>query len=124
MITAPTKIDFIEPAIEHPKSDSETIFDIAEKLEKRYNVLNIFVVLHKKDLEGIIASEMAMAIKHDKSNEEMDGAINDRITPLWRAYILNEEHGIKTRASEQRGSASFVDTGSYFTALSIGVKHE
>jgi hypothetical protein len=124
MITAPKKIDFIEPGIQHPNSENETIFDVAEKLEQRYSLLQIFIALHKKDLEQIIISEMALAIKHDKSNDEMDGSINDRITPIWRAYILNEEHGIITMASEQRGSASFVDTGSYFTGLSIGVSHE
>jgi hypothetical protein len=124
MITIPTKLEFLEPSVAHPNGNGETIYDVAESLESRYELLHTFIALHKKDIERIIVSEIALAIKHNKENEQMDGSINGRIQPLWRAYILNEEHGIRTKAAELRESASFVDTGSYFTALNIGVSHE
>ena len=119
MITAPKRIDFKEPEMEHPNGG--TVVEVANKLEERYRVLNIFVTLNKRELESIIASEMALAIKHDYDNERMDAAINGRIQTIWRTYLINEEHGIRTRAAEKRGGSSFVDTGTYMGGLTIGV---
>lgn len=122
MITAPKRIDFKEPELMHPNAeDGETILDIANKLEQRYSILEKFVAIKQSELEGIIASEMALAIKHDYGNDRMDAAINGRIQTIWRAYLINEEHGMRTQAAEQRGGSSFVDTGAYMGGMTIGV---
>lgn len=119
MITAPTRLDFKEPEMMHP--NGKTVFEVAEKLEEKYEVLGKFVAIYKKELERIIATEMALAIKHGIDNETMDAAINGRIQTVWRAYLINEEHGVKTKAAEARGGSSFVDTGTYMGGLTIGV---
>lgn len=119
MITAPKRLDFKEPEMMHPNGG--TVLEIAERLEQRYAVLNKFAAIHKSDLERIIASEMALAIKHGYENERMDAAINGRIQTIWRTYLINEEHGIRTRAAEKRGGSSFVDTGTYMGGLTVGV---
>lgn len=103
----------------HPNGG--TVIDIANRLEQKYEVLRKFVALKKSVLEGILASEMALAIKHGYGNEQMDAAINGRIQTVWRAYLINEEHGIRTKAAEDRGGSSFVDTGTYMGGLTIGV---
>ena len=103
----------------HPNGG--TVIDIANRLEQRYEVLNKFVAIKKSELERIIASEMALAIKHGYGNEQMDASINGRIQTIWRAYLINEEHGIRTKAAEARGGSSFVDTGTYMGGLTIGV---
>lgn len=103
----------------HPNGG--TVVEIANKLEQRYDILGKFVAIKKSELEGIIASEMALAIKYDYDNERMDAAINGRIQTIWRAYLINEEHGIRTQAAEKRGGSSFVDTGTYMGGLTIGV---
>ena len=122
MITAPKRIDFKEPEMMHPKAeDGETILDVANRLEQRYNLLAKFVAIKQGDLELIIADEMAQAIKHDYGNDRMDAAINGRIQTIWRAYLINEEHGMRTQAAEKRGGSSFVDTGAYMGGLTIGV---
>ena len=105
--------------MEHPNGG--TVIDIANRLEQKYEVLAKFVALKKSELEKIIASEMALAIKHGAGNEQMDAAINGRIQTVWRAYLINEEHGIRTKAAESRGGSSFVDTGTYMGGLTIGV---
>ena len=87
MITRVKSIDFTEPDFLHsPGSDGEdsglTIFEVAERLEQKYNVIHIFIALEKKNIERILADEIALAIKYDKSNEEMDGNISGRIQIL------------------------------------------
>lgn len=119
MITAPKRLDFKEPELMHPNDG--TVLEVAERLEEKYSVLRKFVAIKKRELEKILASEMALAIKHGKSNDEMDASINGRIQTIWRAYLINEEHGIRTRAAEKRGGSSFVDTGTYMGGMTIGV---
>lgn len=144
MITAPKRIDFLEPTIAHappppPKSGirryskdllkrrlqanrtQPTIAEVAERLEEKYDLLTTFVIMHKKEIEGIIITEMVYAIKHNDTNEQMDARINGRISTLWRIYIQNEEHQIKTKAAEKENRQSFIKTGEYYTALTIGV---
>ena len=54
----------------------------------------------------------------------MDGDISLQIANIWRGYILNEEHGIKTKASESRGDPSFVDTSDYYLSMTPVIIHE
>lgn len=122
MITAPKRIDFKEPELMHPKAeDGETILDVANRLEHRYNLLAKFVAIRKRDLEAIIADEMAQAIKHDYGNDRMDAAIDGRIKEVWRNFLMNEEHGIRTRAADVNNRQSFIASGAYMGGLTIGV---
>lgn len=105
--------------MEHPNGG--TVIDIANRLEQKYDLLRTFVVLHKSDLEKIIASEMALAIKHGYDNIVMDSAIDGRIKEVWRSFLMNEEHGIRTKAAEEKNRQSFIDSGTYMNALTIGV---
>lgn len=124
MITAPIRLDFTSPERMHASGDDITTVAMARKLEEEYSVIRGFVLLHKQEIQRIFAKEMAIAIKRDKSNDEMDGAISLAIMDVWRAYILNEEHGIKTKASEARGDPSFVDTSDYYLSMTPRVIHE
>ena len=64
---------------------------------------------------------MVLGIKHNYTNEYMDKQILGRVKQLWSVFIVNEEHGIRTKAAETRGGSSFVDTGSYMGGMTIGV---
>ena len=124
MITAPKRIDLIEPEIPHPDgAEGETIYDIAQRIEARYAVFRKFVELRKSDIERILVSEMVLGIKHNYTNEYMDKQILGRVKQLWSVFIVNEEHGIRTKAAETRGGSSFVKTGSYKVNFKIGVIH-
>ena len=124
MITAPKRIDLIEPEIPHPDGvEGETIYDIAQRLEARYAVFRKFVELRKSDIERILVSEMVLGIKHNYTNEYMDKQILGRVKQLWSVFIVNEEHGIRTKAAETRGGSSFVKTGAYKDNFRIGVIH-
>jgi hypothetical protein len=126
VITAPIRIDFTEPLRLHASDDGDgtTVFDVAAHLEMRYSVIKTFIALHKKNIERILSKEIALAFKHGKNNAEMDASVAQQIQNEWRAYILNEEHGISTRASRERGDPSFVDTQDYFLSLEARVIHE
>ena len=69
MVTAPTRIDFTEPERMHASGDTITTFEIAERLERKYNVVRAFIMLHKTDVERIISKELAIGIKRNRTNE-------------------------------------------------------
>jgi len=122
MITAPKRIDFKEPELMHPNAeDGETILDVANRLEHRYSLFQKFVAIKQHELESIIATEMALAIKHGYGNDIMDAAIDGRIKEIWRNFLMNEEHGIRTRAADVNNRQSFVDSGAYMGGMTIGV---
>jgi hypothetical protein len=119
MITPPKSIDFIEPHGKHP--DGGDVNEIANRLEKKYELLQKFLALHKKDIERAICFAMAYAIKHNYSNEKMDYDINLALLPMWRTFLTNEEHGIRTRAAEEEDRQSFIKRGVYMGNMRIGV---
>lgn len=122
MITAPTRIDIIEHEIPHPDGPKgTTIHDVAMRLEHKYALIQKFVALHQKEIETILAFSIADAIKHDYTNEYMDKGINGKIKEVWRNFIMNEEHGIRTLAAEKDNRQSFVKSGSYMNDFTIGV---
>ena len=124
MITAPKRIDLIEPEIPHPDGENgETIYDIAQRLEARYALFQKFVALRKKDIEQVLVSEMVLGIKYNWTNEYMDKQILGRIKQIWSVFLINEEHGIKTKAAENEDRQSFVKTGAYKDNFRIGVIH-
>ena len=122
MITAPTRLDIIEHEIPHPDgAEGTTIHDVAMRLEHKYALVQKFVALHKADLETILAFAMADAIKHGYTNDYMDKGINGKVKEVWRMFLINEEHGIRTRAAEADNRQSFVKSGSYMNDFTIGV---
>ena len=122
MITAPKRIDIIEPAIPHPPiEDGVSTYDVAQRLEQKYELIHKFVALHKKDIERLIAFEMAYAIKHNSTNLQMDSRLDTSLRQMWRVFLINEEHGIRTLAAEKEGRQSFVKTGTYMGNFTVGV---
>lgn len=122
MITAPTRIDIIEPAVPHPPiEDGLSTYDVAQRLEHKYSLIEKFIAIHKTDIEREIAFAMADAIKHDYSNERMDADINGYVKEIWRNFVMNEEHGIRTHAAEVENRQSFVKTGTYMNNFRIEV---
>lgn len=122
MITAPKRLDIIEPAIPHPHGEEgTTIYDVAQRLEQRYALMHKFLALHKEDIERLFAFEIAYAIKHDSTNLQMDSRLNTSLREMFRMFLINEEHGIRTMAADKENRQSFVKSGAYMGNFTIGV---
>ena len=117
----PSAIVFTEPRVTHPKSDS-TVAEVAKSLEKRYHLAHIFAKMHLKDVKKVIISEMAKAWKYARPQVQMNEIISKKVKTLWRNYIIRQEHDIHTAAAKRRGNQSFIDTGTYYTAMKVKVE--
>lgn len=103
------EISFRSPSRLHADSPDTPVSEVALKLEKRYKVIAKFAEMHESGIKNIIV-QIALGRMERIVGEE-------KIRDLWREYIINEEHGIKTKAAEERGNQSFVDSGDYFGSL-------
>ena len=116
------KINIIyeEPNRIHPSAKGEstlTTDNLARFLEAKYHLLEIFTNMYAKQIVEMLTKEV---MKPQKPNaERIFMKLENFIKNEWRDYIVNERHGIKTRAAQERGSESFVDTGAYFKNLSV-----
>lgn len=110
-------ITYIEPDMLHPNSDEQTISDISKKLECKYHLLEKFSESIMPKLVEKLAQEL---LRNDPNRAFV--IIEEYIKDEWRDYIVNEKHGIKTKASTERGSEAFIDTGAYFKGLRVQLR--
>lgn len=101
-------ISFRSPTRAHAGND-EPVADLAKDLEKRFNIIAMFSADNETFIKKMFF-EYAFG-KRRKADAEA------RIRERWQAYIIDEEHGIKTDAAAAEGRQSFVDTGDYFGSL-------
>lgn len=111
-------ITFSEPETVHPNSDEITVADLASILESRYHLVEKFCDLYNKQIADKFAERYLRALEKSKDTY-IDVArilciLEQDIQELWREYIVDAEHGLQTKASTERGSEPFIDTGAYF----------
>lgn len=106
------KLIFETSELPHPNSkNGETIYDVSLALENRYKILDYFFNYIKKDLIKKLESSV-------RSNPNFKTQVIDEwIKNRWREWILDGNYGIITKASQKRGSQSFVDTGAYYMSM-------
>lgn len=100
---------FLSPSRLHSSEDDVTISEVAKKLEKNYGVIKEFNKKYKNEIIRAIA-EYRFGRRGKEDAEE-------RIRSLWRTFIIGNESGMTTKASQERGSQPFVDSGDYFGTL-------
>jgi len=103
------EISFRSPSRLHADSPDTPVSEIAKQLESRFSVIHIFARTYKSEIKNIIV-QIALGRMERIAGEE-------KIRDLWREYVMNEEHGIKTNAARERGNQSFVDSGDFFGSL-------
>ena len=103
------EISFRSPSRPHADSPDTPVSEVARQLESRFSVIRTFSEMYKSQIKNIIV-QIALGRMERIVGEE-------KIRDLWREYIINEEHGIKTNAARERGNQSFVDSGDYFGSL-------
>lgn len=110
------RITFLEPERLHPKSDTQTISEVAVFLEQKYKLCNSFIQYIKPKL-------IDKAIKYifSKTDNNWTFLLERFLTDEWRDYIVTEKHGIKTKASIKRGDESFIDTSAYYKSMLVKI---
>ena len=117
----PTVISFQEPNIQH-QHDAITDPELAKKLEKKYHILRIFAQRKKDKIKGVIIKEVLRAWKSGTSQDKAFGRMGDKITALYRNFMLANGTGIKTRASIREKRQSFIATGEYYEKMRTVVR--
>ena len=84
-------------------AEGETTFEVAEILENKYSVMQIFLDMHMQDiatdLENGIAGAIDNAFMGNPSKDLFAGAMS-RTEERFRQYIDTEEHGIRLKKQD------------------------
>lgn len=115
------KINFNEPSSLHPGSDTATIAEVATHLENKYHLLENFCAKHAKDFAKVLVKWIK---RNPNDFNRALAMLEQEIQNKWREYIVNAEHGLSTKASSQRGSEPFIDTGAYYRNMRVTLKIE
>lgn len=113
-------IEFMEPDTLHPGSDTQTISDVARHLEQKYHLLEKF----SEQIKAKVCEKFAVEILRNKRLDRAYRMIEELIKNEWREFILEGKHGLTTRASKERGSEPFVDTGAYYKNMKCRITNE
>ena len=116
-------ITFTSPRMLHPNSDEITIADLSVILEKKYHLLEKFGELYQ---DKICERFATLALRNLERSKGFDidkprilRILEQDIQEWWREYIVDAEHGLETKASKERGSEPFIDTGAYFRNIRV-----
>ena len=99
-----------------------TTQELSEILESKYDLIQTFIEIHKKDLNSILAKYLFYSGMHPDMKEKSYLDMETKIKFLFREYLLNEEHGYKSKRAMERGDTTFIDTGAYLEALHIEIE--
>lgn len=116
-------ITFTSPRMLHPNSDEITIADLSVILEKKYHLLEKFGELYQ---DKICERFATLALRNLERSKGFDidkprilRILEQDIQEWWREYIVDAQHGLETKASKERGSEPFIDTGAYFRNIRV-----
>lgn len=110
----------LEPDRMHASGDA-TIAEVAEKLERDYQLSEKFFNHIEDRIEPKLMELLEREAFSPSHFEKSLAVLSEWLTMRWREWIKNEEHGIKTLASRERGTPSFVDTTDYFLNMRVVV---
>lgn len=116
-------IEFTSPQMLHPNSDEITVADLSFILEKKYHLLEKFGELYQDKICERFATLSLRSLERSKDftidKKQILRVLEQDIQEWWREYIVEAQHGLTTKASEQRGSEPFIDTGAYFRNIRV-----
>lgn len=99
-----------------------TTQELSEILEGKYDLIQTFIEIHKKDLNSILAKYLFYSELHPEMKEKSYLDMETKIKFLFREYLLNEEHEYTSVRAMERGDTTFIDTGAYLEALHIEIE--
>lgn len=104
----------LERVVPYPKgSDTGRV---AEKLEKRYKIFERFAEAIDSELQEkfIFFLERYLGDFNPQAFQEACRMAEFWLNDRWRTYIELAEHGVKTKASQERGDPAFIDTTFFY----------
>lgn len=98
--------------------------EVAEKLEKRYGLCERFFNFISQDLERkfMYYLERDLKLGVEKAFENACFFSSEWLTNEWRMYIEQAKTGIVTKASQERGDPSFIDTANYYRNMRFEIR--
>ena len=98
--------------------------EVAEKLEKRYGLCERFFNFISQDLENkfMYYFERVLKLGVEKAFENACFFSSEWLTNEWRMYIEQAKTGIITKASQERGDPSFIDTANYYRNMKFEIR--
>lgn len=121
---------------------TQTTGDVAEILESKYHIMQIFFEQHQRDITGLMADSLSGALESmlsgAPSRVSPHGEGASQIETMFRRFLSNREMdslgypGVPTEAAQmglshrfrgKRGSPrpSFIDTGQYEASMKVWV---
>lgn len=99
-----------------PYDNGSNTGEVAEELEKRFGLCERFFNFIAQDLENKFMYFLQRDLKlgYDRAIENALFFSSNWLTNEWRMYISQAKTGIVTKASLDRDTPSFIDTGRYF----------
>lgn len=98
--------------------------EVAEELEKRFGLCERFFNFIASDLESkfmyFLGRDMKMG--YEKAFESACFFASEWLTNEWRMFIEQAKTGIITKASMDRDTPSFIDTGFYYSNMRYEIR--
>lgn len=98
---------------------------VAEKLENRYGLCERFFNFISQDLESKFMYFLERDLERlgvEKAFENACFFSSEWLTNEWRMYIEQAKTGITTKASQERGDPSFIDTANYYRNMRFEIR--
>lgn len=110
------KLMFTEPNFEAYSDSRLTVFEVAEILERRYNLIETFITLYKEEIKKLLKQYYSKVKRAPKTSK---ATLEGSIQSLWIDYLDKEEHGIETLASVKEERKSFIRKGHYSNMMQV-----
>lgn len=99
--------------------------EVAEELEKRFGLCERFFNFIASDLERKFMYFLERDLERLGAEKAFDNACfftGEWLTNEWRMYIEQAKTGIITKASMDRDTPSFIDTGFYYSNMRYEIR--
>lgn len=110
------QILFTEPSFQPYTNTSLSVFEVAEILERRYNLIEKFTTLYKEEIKKLLKQYYSKVKRAPKTSK---ATLEGSIQSLWIDYLDKEEHGIETLASVKEERKSFIRKGHYSNMMQV-----
>lgn len=110
-------IEFYNLDVPH-ENGGGTISEVAQSLERRYGIISIFTRKIESKFKDYLIKEV---LRFREVDMQM---IEEWIRNEWREFIIGAGTGIVTKAAQENGRQSFIDTGGYYENMYMQIKFE
>ncbi len=109
------KVEFLEPELLHPNSDTESIADVAIYIEAKYGLCKKFTnyIIPK------LAEKYCVYVLSGQKNWQF--MLSQWLQSEWRDYMVNQLHKVNSQLADEENREAFINTGAYYRSLVVKV---